>query len=233
MLFCRSWYEVNKRAEVCVVAYINSAWSPYSSQECRWRNPWEKRHAQELMELLISPESAGYSGEKRRFSWHNSVTPSEESQAIWDCQAAGPPLQGLPHAEAFSSKGAFRPFSPLLVAQTVQMSSRRSPGHCSCQRRTAMYLCIVKHILNEALWMEISLPCIINSSFTGQIKQNLSLKDLAVLLLPYKKITYPLPPSLQDNHCHLHCHPGHRYLRHTAVLLFAEAGEGRATTSPS
>lgn len=88
-------------------------------------------------------------------------------------------------------------------------------------------------ILNEALWMEISLPCIISFPSAGQIKQNLSLKHLAVLPLSHKKITYPLPPTLQDNHCLLYCPPGHRDLRHTAVLLFAEAVEGRATTSPS
>lgn len=70
----------------------------------------------------------------------------------------------------------------------------------------------------EELWVEISLPSIINSR-PEPVRE--------------RPCCSALLPILQENHCLLHCPPGQRDLRHTAVLLSAEAVEGRPTTSSS
>lgn len=130
------------------------------------------------------------------------------------------PLPGLPHAEGFSSKGPYRPFHPLLVACMVQTSSGKDPGHCCCRGRTAMCLCVVTYfgILDEELdgflrsygWRSLSLPLLTPSSQAKRPEP-----------VPARPCCSALPPLLPS-----------WTQRHTAVLLFAEAVEGRPTMSP-
>lgn len=112
------------------------------------------------------------------------------------------PLLGVPHAERFYSKGAYGPFHSLLVAWTVEMSSRRSPRHCCCQRRACnvfMYCDTLRYfgwragwILRNFGWRSLSLPLLSPG-------QSLSVRDLAVLhcFLSCKKIT-AFSTALQD-----------------------------------
>lgn len=94
---------------------------------------WFADHDENLWSLWCLQSLLGTAERKKSCHACYSVTPSEESRATldWDVLFLQPraPLLGLP-SEGSSSKGAYRTLPLHLFAWTVQMGSRRSPGHC-------------------------------------------------------------------------------------------------------
>lgn len=85
---------------------------------------WFADHGENPWSLWCLQSLLGTAGRRKDFHACHSVTPSEESRATWDCWDVffvqpRAPLLGLPPAEGFSSKGAYRTFPPHLVAWTV------------------------------------------------------------------------------------------------------------------